>query len=73
MIIDEEEDLKRRRKINSTILFLPFMFYHGKIKAGRRKKPRLRIIREWTMIASVAELFRQATNKEDYKLIVDLD
>lgn len=42
----------------------------GKRKVGRRKKSWLRNIREWTGIASAAELFRRAINKEDSKKLI---
>ncbi|XP_072933758.1 uncharacterized protein [Epargyreus clarus] len=42
----------------------------GRRKVGRRKKSWLRNIREWTGIASAAELFRRAKSKEGSKKLI---
>ncbi|KAL0838470.1 hypothetical protein ABMA28_016600 [Loxostege sticticalis] len=45
----------------------------GKRRVGRRKKSWLRNIRDWTGIASAAQLFRLARNREEYaKLTANL-
>ncbi|CAH2247873.1 jg12239 [Pararge aegeria aegeria] len=45
----------------------------GRRGAGRRKKSWLRNIREWTGIASAAELFRLAKNRQEFtKLTANL-
>ncbi|CAG9787492.1 unnamed protein product [Diatraea saccharalis] len=42
----------------------------GKRKVGGRKKSWLRNIREWTGIASAAELFRRAKDKKDLNMLI---